>query len=530
MPRTARPPRALLLVTLVVVTIVSAVHVGRHLDFSRPDTRGAPRPPNPGLPPVDVELRADLDQIAAEVDERFLSVAVDMAQVVGDEFWGPEGAQGVLGSAPVPVYDFARPRLRTLAAELAPAYLRIGGSDADRVFYDLSDEPVTFPPEGFASVLTAAQLEGIFDFARALDYRVVFTLNAGPGTRDALGAWQDATARELVAFVAERDHPVAVWELGNEWNAFVLIHGPRSILARLQMLTDFRKARALVDELHPTALLAGPSSAFWPRVGEPNAVFSGFVEDGGLDFLDIVTWHYYPQQSARCPLATRRAGPGTLLSPIHLAEVERWAAHVEERARERPVWLGETGNAQCGGQAGVSDRFVSSLWWADQLGRMARRGQQVVIRQTLSGSEYGLLDDTDLSPRPDYWTSLLWRRWMGERVLEVEVADDSQTLAYAHCTPGRDGALTLVVINLDPVLPRRVSLEEFAGRREVYLLSASHTLSRTAELNGEALVIEGDEIPPLEPRVLENGAPVHVPPTSLAFVVFPEARAAACIR
>lgn len=122
--------------------------------------------------------------------------------------------------------------------------------------------------------------------------------------------------------------------------------------------------------------------------------------------LDIVSWPYYPQQSHHCPFATRRAKPGRLLTPDHLADVERWAARVERMAAAHApraqLWLGETSGAQCGGESGLSDSFADLLWWLDELGRIARRGHQGAVRQTLSGSDYGLIDESTLEPNPSY--------------------------------------------------------------------------------------------------------------------------------
>lgn len=81
------------------------------------------------VPPVDTNaaLRVDTAEPVATVDPRFLSVAVDTAQVVGGRFWSSSGEQEVIGEEEVPEYDFTRPRLRALASHLAPAFLRIGG-------------------------------------------------------------------------------------------------------------------------------------------------------------------------------------------------------------------------------------------------------------------------------------------------------------------------------------------------------------------------------------------------------------------
>ena len=62
-------------------------------------------------------------------------------------------------------YDFGRVRLRNMASALAPGLLRIGGTEADRVFYALDEPSLALaesqPPPPFKSVLKAARIDAI---------------------------------------------------------------------------------------------------------------------------------------------------------------------------------------------------------------------------------------------------------------------------------------------------------------------------------------------------------------------------------
>ncbi|MGA2612961.1 MAG: hypothetical protein ABSG38_05870 [Spirochaetia bacterium] len=42
-----------------------------------------------------------------------------------------------------------------------------------------------------------------------------------------------------------------------------------------------------------------------------------------------------------------------------------------------------------------------------------------MFRQSLVGSDYGLLDQNSFAPRPDYYASFLWKRLMGNRVFKA---------------------------------------------------------------------------------------------------------------
>jgi heparanase 1 len=484
-----------------------------------------------GLPETTAELSVDTTVTAATVDERYLSVAVDMAQVVGGRFWSASGDPEVIGEEEVPEYDFERPRLRALASHLAPAFLRIGGSDSDRVIYDMSADPIDEAPEGFEFVLTANQVDGVFEFAEALGYDVMFTLNAGEGVRDESDAWGPTMARHLLEYVVGNDYEVTLWELGNEWNVYGPILGLS--LEVPQIVADFEAASALVDELDPDALFGGPSSAYWPTPGELfEQVYPAFMEMGGAETIDVITWHYYPQQSQRCPYRTDPYEPEGILNATGLNRGLGWAAEIEqtrdEIAPDMPIWLGESGHAQCGGQPDASDRFEGTFWWLDQLGAIARRGHAITVRQTLSGSNYGIIDDVTLEPRPDYWASVLWRRLMGQRVLDVQrVAADESVRVYAHCAQQGIGAVTVLAINLDPDNAVRLRLDGLTGPKELYLLTADAINSAALMLNGVVLEDDDGILPDLSPSSI-GARPVDLPARSMAFVVLPDADAAAC--
>jgi heparanase 1 len=469
---------------------------------------------------------------AATVSDRYLSFAIDTAQVVGGAFWIPK--QAVAGALYAgPPFDFTRPRLLALAKPLGHAYLRIGGTDADRTFYGLTDPPPTAPPANYEWILTHAELDGAIGFARALDLQLLFTLNAGAGPRVDGGPWLPDNARTLLAYAQANAAPVAVWELGNEVNAYGLLLG--FSLDANAYTRDMRTARALSAELTPTAKLAGPASAYWPLVGEVGGLLPAFAAAGG-DTVDVLTWHYYPQQSTRCPVAVRPAAPDRLLDPDNLDEIDRWADDVEQaRSAHAPTaqaWLDETSNAQCGGAPGISDAFVSSLWWLDELGKMARRGTPVIVRQALTGADYGLLDEATLDPRPDYFASVLWRKLMGTKVLAATVDKSPSVRAYAHCAaadaPGAvPGALTVVAINLDDTQPVTLQLDGAGGASARWVVTGDALDAPVARLNGQPLTADAaGNLPSLAPE--PGDASIVLPPASYAFVLFPNAAAPAC--
>jgi hypothetical protein len=169
--------------------------------------------------------------------------------------------------------------------------------------------------------------------------------------------------------------------------------------------------------------------------------------------------------------------------------------------------------------------------------RGAARGIRPRAAQTLSGSNYGLIDDVTLAPRPDYWTAVLWRRLIGQRVLDAPAGTDSLLRVYAHCTradaaDARPGAVTLVVLNLDRSSAVSLALDSFGDTADVYELSSHDLASTEIRLNGAALRAGDDGTPPaIAPRVVHRdrrSLRVRFGPATYGFVVLPDAAAPAC--
>ena len=119
--------------------------------------------------------------------------------------------------------------------------------------------------------------------------------------------------------------------------------------------------------------------------------------------LDAVSYHYYGTLSERC---SGKSTPETALSEEWLSR-DGSDAHLLQTLRDqfepgKPIWLTETADAACGGNPWAAT-FLDTFRYLDQLGRLARAGVQVVMHNTLAASDYGLIDEKTLQPRPNYW-------------------------------------------------------------------------------------------------------------------------------
>lgn len=475
-------------------------------------------------------------QRAAEVSERFLSVAVDVDHLVGGAFWDPAGGPS---QVPVEPYDFTRARLRNLARPLAPAWLRLGGSASDRTWYDLADAPNRPIPPGFRARLTRAQWDAANTFAADLGFGVIFTVNAGPGPRDADGVWSDGNARELIAYTVARGYPLGVLKFGNEPNLFA-VRAPLAGYDAPAYARDLARFVALRDAVAPGVAIGGagnvytrtllddllPGVAFGPRTAEMLPLA------GSL--LDIVEYHYYAAVSTRCPPSGPRVTPETALEAAYLDGVQEPTAALtalrDRHAAGKPIWLTESGGQSCGGQPEVADRFLNSFWFLNTLGTVARAGQEVFVRQTLSGGTYGLLAEPSLDPRPDYWAALLWRTLMGRRALALPTPPVATARVYGHCTrDGNPGDATLLVLNTDrrKALRLKVRRPRRTPAMRTYVVTAADSAGTTVRLNDGVLAPAADGTPPsLTARPRRRG--LKIPPLAYAFVVVPGAAVSAC--
>jgi heparanase 1 len=167
------------------------------------------------------QVMIDIDQskLLHTTDKRFLSFALDTAQIVGSYWWDESGEMtGGRGKYRTEPFNFQSEKLKNMTNALAPAYFRIGGSEADAVYYDLTGKMKT-PPPGYDSLMTKTQWDNLHQFTQDTGLDLFFTLNVGPSSWKN-GKWDSSNAHSLIKYAAEQGHKVGAWELGNEVLAF----------------------------------------------------------------------------------------------------------------------------------------------------------------------------------------------------------------------------------------------------------------------------------------------------------------------
>jgi heparanase 1 len=291
---------------------------------------------------------------------------------------------------------------------------------------------------------------------------------------------------------------------------------------------DIAVVRAFLEQASPDTMLLGPGS-----VGE--GAPTGELRSDDLlaasgPVFDAVSYHHYGALSQRCTgrVPSPAARDEDALSEDWLSGADRAQSdYAELRDRfepGRPLWITETADAACGGNPWAST-FLDSFRYLDQLGRMARRQVQVVFHNTLAASDYGLLDETDFAPRPNYWAALLWRKLMGPVVLDPGPVSEPRLHLYAHCLRGRPGGVALLAINPDRTTSLRLDLPVAASR---YDLAARHLTDTRVLMNGRELrLVAGDALPALDGEAVAPGR-LDLAPASITFLAIAEAGNPAC--
>jgi heparanase 1 len=489
----------------------------------------------------------------AEVSPRFQSYNVEMVEVTGGRFWKPFSAEvdalldkprpigGQVGVDPAlyeyrkPI-DLSNPRLRKLAAALGPTYIRVSGSWQNSTFFQNTDAPAPAnPPAGFRSVLTRAQWKGVIDFAHATDAQIVSSVATSDGTRDANGVWTPTNEAALLDYTKSIAGRIAATEFMNE-PTFASMAGASSSYDAAAFARDLAVFIPFIRKTDPHIVILGPGG-----IGEVGNLVGGNMHLVSTESIlkatgpvfDAFTYHFYGAVSQRCVQGKNDShgiSAGNALTADWLDRTDGTLAFYQKLRDQydpgKPMWLNETAEAACGGDK-LATTFLDIFRYLNQLGTLARQNVQVVAHNTLAASDYGLIDENTLTPRPNYWAALLWHRTMGTTVLDPGPSPGPSLRLYAHCTPKVPGGVTLLVLNTDRTAPQTITLPTAFA---TYTLTASSLDSKTVDLNSKPLAITPREnLPALTPTPHAKG-PLTLAATTIAFVTLPTANNPACTK
>jgi hypothetical protein len=483
----------------------------------------------------------------ATVDPRFQSYNIEMVEVIGGRFWKPYGSKSTptdtksatpggidpaLFEQRTPI-DLSNPRLRKLAAALGPAYIRVSGTWANTLYFHDSDAPAPAnPPEGFGGVLTRAAWKSVVNFSKAVDGEVVTSFATSMGTRDASGTWTPIEAKKFLDYTNSIGGSIAAAEFMNE-PTFATAAGVPKDYDAAAYGRDFAVFQPFFRKAAPNSILLGPGSVgegidFVPVKLLPSKELLAAMDPNPVD---VFSYHFYGAVSERCsaPMGGKSGTtPDAALTEDWLTRtgtVEDFYAKLRDTyAPGKPIWLTETGQTACGGDRWAST-FLDTFRYLNQLGSLAKRDVKVVMHNTLAASDYGLIDEKTLIPRPNYWAALLWHNTMGTTILEAGPAPSPSIHLYAQCMKNHPGGVTLLALNLSRTDSLTLTVPEKAMG---YSLTASDLLSHTVQLNGKDLGVSANgDVPALSGFPAGKGT-LALPPASITFFTLASANNPAC--
>ncbi|HVX51975.1 MAG TPA: hypothetical protein VHB48_17575 [Chitinophagaceae bacterium] len=476
------------------------------------------------------------------VDERYQSYNVEMAEVVGGEFWRPYKTMDSLpkqGSSfdfsnrnqlfrKLPPVNLADKRLLNLAKGLAPAYVRVSGTWTNTVYFQDNDSAQAKAPEGFANTLTKSQWKGVIDFVKATNSKLVISFAVSKGVRDAGGVWTPKEAQKIVNYTKSIGGNIAGAELFNE-PTIPMAGGVDTNYDGHNFAQDEAVFRAWAKKEVPGMLLIGPGST---AEGIPGQTFAGvlkqFITTDSLmspqpaPVFDVFSYHYYGAVSMRI----MRAGPFSIkpenaLKPEWLQRTDAVAAYYtalrDKYSAGKPVWITETAEASAGGDP-FAATYLDCFRYLYQLGSLAKKGVKVVMHNTLAASEYSLIDQDTHLPKPNYWAALLWAKLMGTKVYEAGKETPGVYL-FAHSIKGLNRGITLLVLNTNTE-PLTINIP---AEGEQYTLTPNELQGGTVALNGQQLKLSDDDTLPAIQGKKVNAGNVNLPAASITFLTFKNA-------
>lgn len=489
------------------------------------------------------------------VDPRFASYNIEMVEVTGGRFWKPStpAADGAPAARPAaqqnqnqqvgenanlfqyrPPIDLTNPRLRRLAEALGPSFVRVSGSWANSTWFQNDDNPaLKEPPKGFRGVLTRAEWKGVVDFSHAVDANIVTSVAISPGVRDASGVWTPGQAQAFFEYTRSIGGRIAATEFMNE-PTFPGPNGAPAGYSADAFARDIRAFEPFLRRESPRTVFLGPGGvgegvSLMPAGAPPGMQMKLLATDDLMKVtppvFDAFSYHFYGTVSHRCGGNLRLDQALTADWLDRTDTVEAFYAAIRDRYLPRkPMWLTETAEAACGGDR-LAGQFVDSFRFLNQFGTLAQKGVQVVLHNTLASSDYGLLDEDSYEPRPNYWAMLLWKRTMGQVVLDPGTPGTGALRIYAHCAKGKKGGVTLLALNTDTQDEKTLTVPA-AGQR--FTLTAPELASTKVLLNGVELKAASDgSVPVLDGQPTAAGV-VKLPPASITFLILPAVRNKSC--
>jgi len=237
-----------------------------------------------------------------------------------------------------------------------------------------------------------------------------------------------------------------------------------------------------------------------------------------------MTYHNYQGQGLDENLVNEAMEPNFYWSSEKYSRLE--VSKAVSAGSVSKVWIGEGAMASHSGQAGVTDTFLSTMWFANALGSVAKTKPVPIstfCRQTLVGGHYGLLIQDTLDPLPDFYLMRLWTHIVGNQAVGPlgvkSTANTGNLLIHAFC--GKNTAeVVLIVINIDSDVDFHLNIPWGTSRDEYLLQGSPNVTGHSILINGVTQTMGPDgSLLDIVPNTVTVQSRMNAPAHSVAFAV-----------
>jgi hypothetical protein len=407
----------------------------------------------------------------------------------------------------------------SLLRSLGPGVLRFGGVSADtQVAWT---DAATPRPAWATRVLDSRDLRRLGRIASRSGWNVLLTVG--------LAHYEPmAAAREVAAARAVLGRHLAAIEIGNEPDAYGQHQFRSSPWTFAGYDAEVQSYRRAIARAVPGVRFDGPG-------------VSGsqiFVTWGAGEALTqrpaVLTGHHYPLGCHQTPAPSIERLLSVATRKLEGQSLGRFMS--VSRSRGIPFRLDEVNSVSCGGTAGISNTFASTLWATGYLAEAMAAGVSGINLQgnpvncrgysPLCAATPRLLASGVLHPQPEWYALLLARSLVGARPLPTTTSAIGSPNLVVQAFKTAGGRLRLVIVDDEPrgtppaVLRLRVA-RSYSSARVLSLRAPMPAASTGVTLGGRAVARDGSwhSTPPATPLVRRRGAITLKVPASSAELV-----------
>ena len=490
-----------------------------------------------------------------EFNPYVMSYNVEMTEITGGTFWKAYTEGQIAGTEEFPKIDsfsnhtalaglmqyyppidLYNTKLRAMAKELGPVWVRVSGTWATKTYYDFDGLTGGIAPEGYQSVLTRDQWVGVLDFCKFLGAKLLVSASNCQGDHKDNGPLDLGQIKKLFALTDSVGGKIDAFEFMNEPN-MLQVSGAPLVYSFEDYVRDQDLANAWVKENYPDCLIVGPcntgmvddnmgdSPMAKMGAGMGNMMKMGTVHDlmrGAKVPMDVYSYHYYNGVSERlASVMPNGHWPAEAAHTDAYLSVAPGMCMMNIPARDKYVpgaemWVTESGDAGGGGDTWAST-YLDVLRTLNELGSFVTLTDGVIFHNTLASSDYGFLQHGTFDPRPNYFAVLLWQRLVGNTCYSV--VNPAKEGAHVYCHSRKDGksGYCYLIINNSLTEATEISLP---AKAEMYVLTGNGNMrNKVMYLNDKPLALcKNGRLPALAGKKVSAGTHT-LPAGSCTFIV-----------